>query len=122
METTPADASPAADHWGISRYTRPLLILGIVLATVSAVLLFIVIGLDAFTATVYSVGGKSINDATPEAEALRDQYLGARIAAIVGLVIGGVLLIGSLVVMYLNRSRQNGDDGDDLSFDELAGE
>lgn len=122
METTPADASPATNHGGLSRYVRPLLILGIVLAAVSAVLLFIVLGLDAFTATVYSVGGKSINDPTPEAEALRDQYLGARIAAITGLVIGGVLLIGSLVVMYLNRGRQNGDDGDDLSFEELAGE
>ncbi|KHL05001.1 hypothetical protein [Sinomonas humi] len=121
METTPADASPTANHRGLSRFVRPLLILGIVLAAVSAVLLFIVLGLDAFTATVYSVGGKSINDPTPEAEALRDQYLGAKIAAIVGLVIGGVLLVGSLVVMYLNRSR-NGDDGDDLSFEELAGE
>ncbi|MCH6469428.1 hypothetical protein [Sinomonas terrae] len=122
METTPADASPAANHRGLSRFVRPLLILGIVLAAVSAILLFIVLGLDAFTATVYSVGGKSINDATPEAEALRDQYLGAKIAAIVGLVIGGILLIGSLIVMYVNRGRSNGDDGDDLSFEDLAGE
>jgi hypothetical protein len=122
METTPADASPTASHGDFSRYTRPLLILGIVVAVVSAVLLLLVLGLDGFTATVYSVGGKSIDDATPEAAALRDQYLGAKIAAIVGLVVGGVFLIGSLVVMYLNRGQSRGDDGDDLSFDELAGE
>lgn len=121
METTPADASPA-DHQGLSRFVRPILIVGIVLAAVSAVLLFVVLGLDAFTATVYSVGGKNINDPTAEAQALRDQYLGAKIAAIVGLVIGGVFLVGSLIVMYVNRARSNGDDGDDLSFDELAGE
>ncbi|MGN6404893.1 hypothetical protein [Sinomonas sp.] len=121
METTPADASPTASHGDFSRYTRPLLILGIVVAVVSAVLLLVVLGLDAFTATVYSVGGKSIDDSTPEAQALRDQYLGGKIAAIVGLVVGGVFLVGSLLVMYFNRSR-GGDDGDDLSFDELAGE
>jgi preprotein translocase subunit SecG len=99
-----------------------LLVLGIVVAVVSAVLLLVVLGLDAFTATVYSVGGKSIDDPTAEAAALRDQYLGAKIASIVGLIVGGVFLVGSLLVMYFNRSRSNGDEGDDLSFDELAGE
>lgn len=122
METTPADASPTASHGDFSRFTRPLLLLGIVVAVVSAVLLLVVLGLDAFTATVYSVGGKSIDDPTAEAAALRDQYLGAKIASIVGLIVGGVCLVGSLLVMYFTRSRSNGDDGDDLSFDELAGE
>ncbi|MEA5453355.1 hypothetical protein SPF06_01345 [Sinomonas sp. JGH33] len=123
METTPADASTGAGHGGLDRFARPALIAGIVLVVLAAVLLVVVIGLDAFTATVYSVGGKSINDQTAEAQALRDQYLGSKILAIIGLVIGGLALVGSLVVMYLHRGRGNGnDDGDDLSFDELAGE
>ncbi|MDQ4501941.1 hypothetical protein [Sinomonas sp. ASV322] len=123
METTPADASPGAGNGGLDRIARPVLIVGIVLVALCAVLLIVVIGLDAFTATVYSVGGKSINDQTPEAQALRDQYLGAKIFAIVGLVVGGLALVGSVAVMYLHRGRGKGnDDGDDLSFDELAGE
>ncbi|WP_422933828.1 hypothetical protein [Sinomonas sp. P47F7] len=120
METTPA-ASPTAHNGGSSRAIRTVLIVGIVLAVVCAILLAVVLGLEAFTSAVYSVGGKSIDDPTPEAAALRDQYLGAKIAAIVGLVVGGVFLIGPLVVMYLNRGR-SGEDGDGLSFDELAGE
>lgn len=119
---TPAQASPTSNNGGISRYIRPILIVGIVFAVVSGILLAVVLGLDAFTAAVYSVGGKSIDDPTPEAQALRDQYVGTKIAAIIGLVVGGVLLVGSLVIMYVNRGRSRGDDGDDLSFDELAGE
>ena len=121
METTPA-ASPTAHDGGFSRFTRPVLIAGIVLAVVCGILLAVVLGLDAFTAAVYSVGGKSIDDPTPEAAALRDQYLGAKIAAIIGLAVGGVFLVGSLVVMYFNRTRSSGEDGDDLSFDELTGD
>ncbi|WP_433874457.1 hypothetical protein [Sinomonas atrocyanea] len=128
MESTPAaDPSPARPDRGRSIMrlrpaARTLLIAGIAVALVAAVLLAVVLGLDAFNAAVYSMGGdKNINDATAEAQALRDQYAGVKAASIVGVIVGLVLLIGSLVVLYLSRP-ENGDDGEDLSFDELAGE
>lgn len=101
---------------------RPVLIAGIVVTVVAAVLLIVVMGLDAFNATVYSVGGKSISDSTAEAQSLRDQFLGAKVSAIVGLIVGGVALVASILVMYLTRGLAKEDDGEDLGYDELAGE
>ncbi|GAB4099984.1 hypothetical protein GCM10028789_21480 [Sinomonas halotolerans] len=106
---------------GLLRSVRPALIVGIVLASISAVLLAVVLGLDAFTAGVYSMGGKDISDPTEEAAALRDQYAGAKAAAIVGLVLGGLAVVGSVVALYLTRGRVADDDEGGLSFDELAG-
>jgi uncharacterized membrane protein YbjE (DUF340 family) len=99
-----------------------VLIAGIVITVVAAVLLVVVMGLDAFNATVYSVGGKNISDATDEAQSLRDQFLGVKIGAIIGLVVGGLALIASIAVMYATRGLDADDEGDDLGYDELAGE
>ena len=122
METTPT-VPPSAHHGrGFAQLARPVLIVGIVVVVVSGLLLAVVLGLDAFTATVYSVGGKSIADPTPEAAALRDQYAGAKAAGIVGLVLGGIALAGAAVAVYMTRGRDADDDGNGLSFDELAGE
>ena len=52
---------------GLARYARPALIAGAVIAVVSIALLVIIFFLDSFNATVYSVGGKSVQDATDEA-------------------------------------------------------
>ena len=122
METTPAVPPSAHRPDGLGRLARPVLVVGLVVAVVSGLLLAVVLGLDAFTAAVYSVGGKSISDPTPEAAALRDQYAGAKVAAIVGLVLGGIALVGASVAMYVTRGRDADDDGGGLSFDELAGE
>ena len=43
--------------------------------------------LDSFNATVYSVGGKDISDATDEARQIRELYSGARIGGVVFLVV-----------------------------------
>ena len=122
METTPAVPPSAHRPDGLGRLARPVLVVGLVVAVVSGLLLAVVLGLDAFTAAVYSVGGKSISDPTPEAAALRDQYAGAKVAAVVGLVLGGIALVGASVAMYVTRGRDADDDGGGLSFDELAGE
>ncbi|WP_077489932.1 hypothetical protein [Sinomonas mesophila] len=122
METTPTVPQPAHRPGGFAHLARPALVVGLVIVVISGLLLAVVLGLDAFTATVYSVGGKSISDPTPEAAALRDQYAGAKVAAIVGLVLGGVALVGAAVAMYATRGQDAEDDGGGLSFDELAGE
>ncbi|GAB3282434.1 hypothetical protein GCM10027449_24400 [Sinomonas notoginsengisoli] len=127
METSPSvDPVPARpERTGVAvrlrPIARPVLIGGIVVTVIAALLLLVVMGLDAFNATVYSVGGKSIADPTPEAQSLRDQFLGAKMAAIAGLIVGGVALVASILVMYLTRGLAE-DDGEDLGYDELAGE
>ncbi|WP_460990712.1 hypothetical protein [Sinomonas soli] len=127
METSrsvdPVPARPDAGPLARLRpYARPVLIAGIVITVVAAVLLVVVMGLDAFNATVYSVGGKNISDATPEAQSLRDQFLGAKIGSIIGLVVGGVALVASIAVMYATRGLDADEEDDDLGYDELAGE
>ena len=60
-----------------------------------------------------------------EARDIRDTYTGARIAAIVGLVVFGVVALASGVVLYLNRGnapKEDYDDGEDVDFDDLAGQ
>ncbi len=63
---------------GLARYARPALIAGAVIAVVCVALLVIIFFLDSFNATVYSVGGKDVQDATDEAKAIRENYAGAR--------------------------------------------
>ena len=122
METIPTVPPPAHRGGGLARLARPALIVGLVVVVVSGLLLAVVLGLDAFTATVYSVGGKSITDPTAEAAALRDQYAGAKAAAITGLVVGGIALAAAAVAVYLTRGRDTDDDGTGLSFEELTGD
>jgi hypothetical protein len=128
METSPSvDPVPARPErtGAVARlrpYARPVLIGGIAVTVIAGVLLVVVLGLDAFNATVYSVGGKNISDSTPEAQSLRDQFAGAKIGAIIGLVVGVVALVASVAVMYATRGLDADDDGDDLGYDELAGE
>ncbi|MGT2461342.1 hypothetical protein [Sinomonas atrocyanea] len=123
VDPVPARPEPAGLLTRLRPYARPVLIAGIVITVVAAVLLVVVMALDAFNATVYSVGGKNISDATDEARSLRDQFLGAKIGAIVALVVGGVALVVSIAVMYATRGLDaDDDDGDDLGYDELAGE
>ena len=61
------------------------------IAVVCVALLVIIFFLDSFNATVYSVGGKDVQDATDEARAIRDTYAAARLGGIIFLVIGVVL-------------------------------
>jgi ABC-type spermidine/putrescine transport system permease subunit II len=96
-------------------------ITGTVVAIVSGILLIVVLGLDGFTAAVYSVGGKDIKDPTAEAQALREQYAGAKTASIVGLVVGLVVLAAGAVLVYFTRGQET-DDDEDLGYDDLAGE
>ena len=76
---------------GLARYARPALIAGAVIAVVCIALLVIIFFLDSFNATVYSVGGKNVQDATDEARAIRDSYAAARLGGIIFLI-AGVLL------------------------------
>src|SRR6476469_2894103 len=68
---------------GLARYARPALIAGAVIAVVCIALLVIIFFLDSFNATVYSVGGKNVQDATDEARAIRDTYAAARLGGII---------------------------------------
>lgn len=122
VDPVPARPEPAGAVARLRPYARPVLIAGIVITVVAAVLLVVVIGLDAFNATVYSVGGKNISDSTPEAQSLRDQFLGAKIGAIVALIVGGLALVASIAVMYATRGMDTEDEGEDLGYDDLAGE
>ena len=76
---------------GLARYARPALIAGAVIAVVCVALLVIIFFLDSFNATVYSVGGKDVTDATDEAKSIRESYAAARIGGIIFLVTGIVL-------------------------------
>ena len=109
---------------GLARYARPALIAGTALAAVCAALLVIVFGLDSFNATVYSVGGKDVRDATDEAKAIRDSYAAARAGGIIFLVLGLVLALAGGVSLYRRRGEAGPDDGDtaeDVDFRDLGG-
>ena len=56
---------------GLARFARPALIASAVVAVVCIALLVIIFFLDTFNATVYSVGGNSIQDDTQEAQDIR---------------------------------------------------
>jgi hypothetical protein len=105
-----------------ARFARPVLITGAVVAVVCLVLLVIIFLLDSFNATVYSVGGKNISDATEEARQIRDLYLGARVGGIVVLVVSALAAAAAAVVLVREqRKAGDPDGGEDLGFDDLAG-
>lgn len=85
-----ADGGRPARH-GLARYARPALVAGIAIAVVCAALLVIIFFLDSFNATVYSVGGKDVTDATDEAKAIRENYAAVRAGGIAFLVTGAAL-------------------------------
>jgi hypothetical protein len=109
-------------HGRLVRYARPALIAGAVVAVVCLVLLVIIFLLDSFNATVYSVGGKDISDATEEARQIRDLYLGARMGGIVVLIVSVLTAAASAAVLVREqRKAGDADGGEDLGFDDLAG-
>ncbi|UKA61847.1 hypothetical protein [Arthrobacter sp. FW306-04-A] len=117
------DRRPFAGN--LSKYARPALIVGAAIAIVCIALLIIIFFLDSFNAATYSMTGKSVQDATDEARDIRDTYTGARIGAIVGLVVSGVVALASGVLLYVNRGtapEEEYDDGEDVDFDDLAGQ
>jgi ABC-type Fe3+ transport system permease subunit len=109
---------------GFAKYARPALIAGSAIAVVCLALLVIIFFLDSFNATVYSVGGKNIQDATDEAREIRESYTAARTGAVVFLVASVVTAAAAAVVIYRNRNVTDDgdtDDGDDVDFEDLAG-
>ncbi|WP_427129880.1 hypothetical protein [Pseudarthrobacter sp. S9] len=113
-------------HQGLARYARPALIAGAVIAVVCVALLVIIFFLDSFNATIYSVGGKDVKDATDEARAIRDTYAAARLGGIIFLVAGVALAAAGGLVMYRHRNEARRDlgeeDGEDVDFEDLAGQ
>ncbi len=106
-------------------YARPAVIAGAAIAVVCIVLLIIVFFLDSFNAATYSMTGKSVQDATDEARDIRESYSGVRIGALVVLVLSAVAALAGSVVLYLNRGsvqEDDGDNGEDVDFDDLADE
>jgi len=93
-------------------------------AVVCTALLVIIFFLDTFNATVYSVGGKNIQDATDEAREIRDLYAGARLGGMILLVVSLLAAAAGAVILYLQRGNavDEGNEGDeDVDFDDLAG-
>jgi hypothetical protein len=128
--TTPSPDQPAENRTGPvrnahpARYARPVLIAGVGGAIVCLVLLGIIFLLDSFNSTVYSVGGKNINDTTDEARQIRDLYLGARVGGIVVLIVSVVTAAAAAVVLVREQRKagdEDADGGEDLGFDDLAG-
>ncbi|CAH0250766.1 MULTISPECIES: hypothetical protein [unclassified Arthrobacter] len=111
---------------GLASYARPALIAGAVIAVVCIALLVIIFFLDSFNATVYSVGGKNVQDATDEARAIRDTYAAARLGGIIFLIAGILLAAAGAVLMYRHRNDEgqdvDEDDGEDVDFEDLAGQ
>lgn len=112
----------SALHKGPARIARPVLIAGATVAVVCVALLAIIFMLDAFNATVYSVGGNSIQDDTQEAKDIRGLYAGARIGSIVVLAVSLLAAAAAAVVLYRGRGEGTGkDDGDeDVDFEDLG--
>lgn len=111
---------------GLVRFARPALIAGSVVAVVCVALLVIIFFLDSFNATVYSVGGKDVNDATDEALAIRDTYAAAWVGGIIFLVLGALAALAGGFVLYRERNTSpridEDDDGQDWDYEDLAGE
>ena len=111
---------------GLARYARPAMIAGAVIAVVCIALLVIIFFLDSFNATVYSVGGQNVHDATDEARAIRDTYAAARLGGIIFLIAGVLLAAAGAVLMYRHRNDEgqdtDEDDGEDVDFEDLAGQ
>jgi ABC-type Fe3+ transport system permease subunit len=109
---------------GLARYARPALIAGGIIAVVCVALLVIIFFLDSFNATVYSVGGQDVQDATDQAKAIRENYAGARAGGIVFLVLGVALAAAGGLVLYRHRNEagtDDGDNGEDVDFEDLGG-
>lgn len=109
---------------GLARYARPALIAGGVIAVVCVALLVIIFFLDSFNATVYSVGGKDVQDATDEAKAIRESYAAARTGGVVFLALGVALAAAGGLVLYRHRNEAGsdvGDTGEDVDFEDLGG-
>jgi Mn2+/Fe2+ NRAMP family transporter len=114
-EQQPTDRGPA-------RYARPALIAASVVAVVCLALLVIIFFLDTFNATVYSVGGNSIEDDTQEARDIRGLYAGARTGSIVFLVASLLAAAGAAAMLYRGRNQgtRDSDGGEDVDFDDLG--
>jgi hypothetical protein len=109
---------------GLARYARPALIAGGIIAVVCVALLVIIFFLDSFNATVYSVGGQDVQDATDQAKSIRENYAGARAGGIVFLVLGVALAAAGGLVLYRHRNEagtDDGDNGEDVDFEDLGG-
>jgi hypothetical protein len=111
---------------GLGRFARPALVAGLVIAVVCAALLVIIFFLDSFNATVYSVGGKDVQDATDEARSIRESYAAARIGGINFLLIGLALAAAGGFLLYRDRNMPGrngaGDEGEDVDFEDLGGQ
>lgn len=120
------DGQERTSPQGLARYAKPALIAGAVIAVVCIALLVIIFFLDSFNATVYSVGGKNVQDATDEARAIRDTYSGARLGGIIFLIAGVLLAAAGAVLTYRHRNDEgqdaDPDDGEDVDFEDLAGQ
>lgn len=109
---------------GLARYARPALIAGVVIAVVCVALLVIIFFLDSFNATVYSVGGKDVQDTTDEAKAIRENYAAVRAGGAVFLALGAALAAAAALVLYRHRNdagSDGGDNGEDVDFEDLGG-
>ncbi len=109
---------------GLARFARPALIAGGIIAVVCVALLVIIFFLDSFNATVYSVGGQDIQDATDQAKAIRENYAGARAGGVAFLALGVGLAAAGGLVLYRHRNETGSDDGDngeDVDFEDLGG-
>lgn len=111
----PADRGPA-------RYARPALIGASVVSVVCIALLVIIFFLDTFNATVYSVGGNSVQDDTQEAREIRGLYAGARAGSIVFLVASLLAALGAAVLLYRGRNQgaRDSEGGEDVDFEDLG--
>jgi len=113
------------EHTGLATYARPALIAAAAIAVVCLALLVIIFFLDSFNATVYSVGGKNIQDATEEARQIRESYTAVRTGGLVFLIASLATALAAAVVLYRNRNVKGDgdtDDGDDVDFEDLAGQ
>jgi Mn2+/Fe2+ NRAMP family transporter len=119
---TQPSGPPRSSRADLVKIARPALIAGSAIAVVCIALLVIIFFLDTFNATVYSVGGKDIQDATDEARDIRDLYSGARVGSVILLVLSLLAALGGAVVLYLRRGTfKDGNDGDeDVDFDDLG--
>jgi hypothetical protein len=106
---------------GLARFARPALIASAVVAVVCIALLVIIFFLDAFNATVYSVGGNSIQDDTQEAQDIRGLYAGARAGSIFILVVSLMTAAAAALLLYRGRNpAEEGDGGEDVDFEDLG--
>ena len=107
---------------GIVKYARPALIAAAAVAVISLALLVIIFALDSFNATVYSVGGKNINDASDEARDIRELYSAVRVGGVIVLIASAATATAAAIVLFRGRNSQQNreDNGENLGFDDLA--